>query len=218
VSAVVLPARIATLPVDPQRGLPVPWFVAWIDGKPDFRVVDKGKFDEAIKFKRCWVCGQQLGRNVTFPLGPMCGITRTTAEPPCHRECAVYSAEACPFLTKTQMHRRDKGLPEGAVEPPGVFLRRNPGVTLLWTCREFTFFRDRRQGITMSRGGTLIRVGEPTEVLWYCQGRAATRAEVDASVESGLPLLGAEEEGPAAVAELGRLLEVARKLMPAVAP
>jgi len=31
------------LPIDPDRGYPVPWFVAWVNGKPDFRVIGVGK-------------------------------------------------------------------------------------------------------------------------------------------------------------------------------
>jgi hypothetical protein len=31
-----LPLRMRGLPLD-ERGYPVPWFVAWIDGKPEFR-------------------------------------------------------------------------------------------------------------------------------------------------------------------------------------
>jgi hypothetical protein len=34
-----MPARFARLPAD-ERGYPVPKFVEWIDGKPDFRCVD----------------------------------------------------------------------------------------------------------------------------------------------------------------------------------
>ena len=34
-----LPARLHFLPVD-ERGYPVPWFVAWRDGKPEFRAME----------------------------------------------------------------------------------------------------------------------------------------------------------------------------------
>ena len=33
-----LPRRFLGLPID-DRGYPVPWFVHWVDGKPDFRLV-----------------------------------------------------------------------------------------------------------------------------------------------------------------------------------
>src|SRR5437763_12378791 len=78
-----LPDRIAALPV--FRGYPVPWFVAYPngpEGEPEFRTFDPKKWIAAVQEKRCWVCGQQLGAYLAFVLGPMCGITRTTSEPP----------------------------------------------------------------------------------------------------------------------------------------
>jgi hypothetical protein len=66
----------------------VPWFVAWFDGKPEFRAMDGLKWIRAVREHLCWVCGGRLGVWQTFVLGPMCGINRTTVEPPCHLECA----------------------------------------------------------------------------------------------------------------------------------
>jgi len=93
-----LPSRMQTLKLD-HRGYPVPWFVAWIDGKPDFRVMDGKKMNQAVRFKKCWVCGSPLGRRFTFCIGPMCAINRTIGEPPSHHECVDFSARACPFLS-----------------------------------------------------------------------------------------------------------------------
>jgi len=213
-----IPDRIKRLPIDPQRGLPVPWFVAWIDGKPDFRVIDDGKFVDAVKFKRCWVCGQEMGRNCSFVLGPMCAVTRTSPEPPSHHDCAVYSAVTCPFLSIPDMRRREKGLPVGHVPAPGCGIKRNPGVALVWTTRSWKLIR----GQTADGGGNpgvLVSVGDPSETLWFCEGRAATRAEIDASMESGLPLLYDADRGrpqeAEAHAELARMVEDARKYLPA---
>lgn len=203
-----VPERMQRLPRDPRRGIPVPWFVAWIDGQPDYRVIGPGKLALGIRFGHCWLCGYPIGRNGSFVIGPMCSVTRTNSEPPSHRDCAIYAAVTCPFLTRPAMRRREKGLPEDAVEPAGVGLRRNPGVVAVWSTRKWSLFSD-------CRGGTLVKMGDPTEVLWYAEGRAATRAEVEASIESGLPLLEADKEGPAAAAELGRLVDVARRYLPA---
>lgn len=192
-----LPARIAALPV--LRGYPVPWFVAQVDGQYDFRVADAEKRSRAVREQLCWVCGQQLGAYFCFVLGPMCGINRTTAEPPCHRECATWSAINCPFLTRPQMVRRDADLPAEARNPGGTAILRNPGVTLLWITKSFRpFVTDKRTG------EWLIGIGEPEEVEWYARGRRATRDEAMASVRSGLPALFdlAEQEGRSAVAEL----------------
>lgn len=175
------PPRIAALPVD-HRGYPVPYFVAWVDGVPDHRVRDEPKVYAAIRDQRCWICGQTLGRYLTFVLGPMCAVNRVSSEPPAHRECALYSAQACPLLTRPHAHRREAGLPEEATPPPGLMIRRNPGVVLLWTTRAYRLER--------TGPGVLFRlVGEPTATQWLCEGRTATRAEVLASIDSGLPLL-----------------------------
>lgn len=179
-----LPPRLQRLPVD-DRGYPVPWFVAWIDGKPEFRVADSEKFQRAIQERRCWVCGDVLGAHLTFVLGPMCGINRTTAEPPCHRECAEWSARNCPFLSRPQMVRREDDVINNELlqaNAPGCALTRNPGVTLLWTTKTFRFFSD-------GKGKRLIHFGPAEHVSWYAHGRSATRDEVIASVDSGLPAL-----------------------------
>src|SRR4051812_16900869 len=64
-----MPARIKRLRVD-HRGYPVPYFVAWINGRPDHRVVDGSKLWPAMNDRRCWICGQRLGANLAFALGP----------------------------------------------------------------------------------------------------------------------------------------------------
>jgi hypothetical protein len=197
-----MPIRIAALPR--FRGYPVPWFVAYPngpEGDPEFRVADGAKWMRAVKERICWVCGRHLGSWLAFVLGPMCGITRTTSEPACHRECAEWSMRNCPFLTRPQAVRRTVNLPAGTVDPPGHPLDRNPGVTLLWMTRDYTLFHAADDEFRL-----LIRVGDPVEVRCLMEGRRATRKEVDESIAGGLPKLMAlaEEEGAEAVAELER--------------
>jgi hypothetical protein len=183
----------------------VPWFVAWEDGVPDFRVVAPGNIRDAVRFGLCWVCGQPAGQYKAFVLGPMCAVNRVSSEPPSHRDCAVYSATHCPFLATPGMRRREPGGPAGTRPPPGLMITRNPGVALVWVTRSYRLQR--------VPGGVLFEIGDPLEVLWFAQGRPATRAEVDASIETGLPALReqAERDGPGAT----RLLDAA---VAAVAP
>jgi hypothetical protein len=181
-----LPERMRDLPID-ERGFPVPWFVAWHDGNPEFRAMDGEKFRRALREKLCWVCGKRLGVNVVFVAGPMCGINRTSAEPPNHYECALWSAKNCPFLSNPRQVRREDNEFNGlrfAEEGPGLPIARNPGVAMLWKTRQFETLRARREDKT-----PLIQMGEPDAVEWYACGRPATRAEVLASIESGLPNL-----------------------------
>jgi hypothetical protein len=202
-----IPKRMADLPQD-KHGRPVPWFVAWIDGQPDFRVIAPGKIKDALRFGQCWLCGGVLGGWKAFVIGPMCSVNRVSAEPPCHRDCAAYAAQACPFLATPRMVRRENRMPEGTTMPAGTMIRRNPGATLVWVTKTFTTFR--------AQGGVLFEVGPPEEIRWFAEGRTATRAEVVAAMESGLPLLRveAEAESPAAVRELEAMYATALKLLP----
>jgi hypothetical protein len=209
-----LPVRLRGLPVD-ARGYPVPWFVAWIDGPdgpetvPEFRAMDRRKFVRAVEQRLCWVCGQSLGRWLAFVIGPMCAITRTTSEPPCHRECAEWSVRNCPFLGNPQMVRREDHLPADA-ETTGLMIHRNPGVTCLWITRGYELFDD-------GHGKALITVGAAEAVTWWREGRAASRDEVEESVASGMPnlLAVARTEGKFAIDELGRQMDRMRTWLPA---
>lgn len=203
-----LPARWLTRPLD-HRGYPVPWFVAWVNGRPDFRIIDSDKLPIAIKQRRCWCCGEILGKFLSFCLGPMCAITRTIGEPPSHRECIEWSARACPWLSLPKAKRREHNVPDGSTFSE-FGLRRNPGVVLVWTTRSYTTFRD-------GQGGLLFSVGDPLELSWICEGRTATRAEIMESITTGLPHLEAIAlaEGVDAYQQLEKQkLEVIEKLVP----
>lgn len=204
-----MPERIKRLPISP-KGFPVPWFVAFINGVPDFRVVAEGKIVEAVKKNKCWTCGEPLGVYKAMILGPMCAINRTISEPPSHKECAIYSAVACPFLSNPKMRRNACSLPEGTKDAAGNGIKRNPGAVAVWITKEFRPFK--------AHNGILFTFSDPEEVLWFAEGRTATREEVEASIYSGLPLLEADAvaEGPKALAALrSRTLE-AMKYLPAV--
>lgn len=206
-----LPQRMAELPRD-KHGRPVPWFVVWINGVPDFRVVGPGKLDRALKHGLCWVCGRGFsgGEDRAWLIGPMCVVNRTTAEPPCHLDCATWSARCCPFLATPSMTRRDRHIPEGVENPAGVMIRRNPGASVVWVTgyRAWKAERDGR--------GFLFRLGPAKRALWFAEGREATRGEVLASIDSGLPILRemAETDGPEAVAELERMHAAALACIP----
>jgi hypothetical protein len=204
-----LPSRMQTLPID-DRGYVVPWFVDWIDGKPEFRAMDLTKWIRAVKEKLCWVCGERLGRYMTFVAGPMCGINRTSSEPPCHLECARWSARNCPFLNNSNAIRREDSEINAASNcVGGIALRRNPGVSMLWTTNNYSIFDDQR-------GGWLVHMGEPSSVEWYAEGKIATREQVMASIESGFPALAElalKQEG--AMAYLSECRQKFEKYIPA---
>jgi hypothetical protein len=203
-----MPSRMRHLPIS-NEGYPIPFFVPYYDGKPEFRGFDPDKMRVCVRHQRCWLCGEQLGRFLVFTIGPMCAVNRVSAEPPSHYDCSHYAAEACPFLSQPRMRRNEKDMPEH-LEPGGIMLRRNPGVTLLWVTRHYKPFKD-------GQGGVLFNVGDPHRVEFYAEGRKATHDEIMASIDSGMPTLRkmAERDGGDAIAELEQMYSKAMELMPA---
>jgi hypothetical protein len=219
-----IPDRIKRLPVD--RGYPVPWFVTWLDengervprgqGTPEFRVMDEEALKDAIQFKLCWVCGQKLGAFRAFTIGPMCTVNLSTAEPPSHLECAVFSAKACPFLSKPNSRRRENDLPAEALNPVGVSIPRNPEVTCIWVTKGFSIRRvPRIRDGEITGIGIMFGLGAPEETKWFHSGREATREEVIKAIKSGEPALREYADGPIAHKSLDTLIKNAMERIPA---
>ena len=206
-----LPDSMAALPHD-SRGFPVPKFVAWIDGEPDFRVIKSGWIGKCIRENLCWLCGCKMGQRKWFVIGPMCAITRVTSEPPCHRLCAEFAVKNCPFLTKPLAKRNERGM-EGMVPPAGKPIFRNPGVSCVWESERYRLFDD-------GEGRQLIDVGDPRGATFWREGRKASQEEVLESVRTGMRYLQAEatEKGPMAMVELVRMVEDFRRWLDRVLP
>lgn len=181
------PTRMRRLPQD-SAGRPVPYFVAWVDGKPDFRVMDGKKRVRAHVDKLCFTCGQPLLKHLktqspagTFVVGPMCVVNLVSAEPPSHHDCAVWSAQACPFLTNADKDRRRSNMPEGAENPAGIMIERNPGVCALVESHRWFVMPD-------DHGGMLFRF-RAEAVTWMAGGRTATTGQIMESMETGIMAL-----------------------------
>lgn len=201
-----LPRRMRNLPVD-KRGFPTPAFVQWFDGgqpvrpgvgEPDFRVVDPVHIQGCVTRKLCWICGQPLGSKMLFVVGPMCCVNRLSAEPPCHVDCATFAALNCPFLARPLAKRNDRTPMPGETRVIGDMIEHNPGATALWCTRAY--------GTIARKNGWMFEMGDPEWITFYAQGRLATRAEVDASIDKGLPLLlaVAERIGPVEVSNINQ--------------
>lgn len=207
-----LPDRVKALPVGPN-GYPVPYFVTWVGDKPDFRAADGRAFARCVKQRLCWVCGQSLGYltdEVAFVCGPIAASNKISSEPPSHVECAEFACRACPFLVRPHAKRRpgfDDELEEHRSAPSGLHIEGNPGVSAVWVTRWYSM-------LNLGKGGVLLKMGDPERVSWFCQGRAATRAEVERGVEVGLPAVVATATGPGDREALESRLRVLRNLMP----
>jgi hypothetical protein len=55
------PSRMKVLKLD-ERGFPVPWFVHWEDGKPDFRIISPGKLWTAYSLVPAAVAERRMAR------------------------------------------------------------------------------------------------------------------------------------------------------------
>jgi hypothetical protein len=214
IARIEAPARIRRLNVD-HRGFPVPWFVAWIDGVADHRIIDAGKMEPAIRHRLCWTCGEPLGQTYAFTIGPMCAVNRVISEPPSHRECAEYAVAACPFLSRPEAHRRTAGMPDAVLTlAAGDGLKRNPGVICLWVTRSYKPFRVPTS--SHANRGILFDLGEPIETVWYAEGRHASHMEVVSSLYSGLSALieRARADGRQAEDALAAMVSAALPLLP----
>lgn len=206
-----MPSRVASLPRSPL-GFPIPYFAEEVNGERDFRVVSSVKMAHAVRNDLCWVCGGKLGKFKAFVIGPMCGINRTISDPPSHRDCAIFSAKNCPFLSRPLAKRRTDSLPEDGQDAAGFGLKRNPGAVGVWITRSYRPFK-----AFAGKIGVLFRMGDPEEILWFVEGREATREEVQHSIDTGLPLLWqlAEMDGSEAKIELQQSIDRFTPLLPA---
>ena len=93
IATLEMPDRFKRLPIS-DEGYPIPYFVGWVDGKPDFRLADPEKMAICYRHRRCWLCGEQLGKFMAFVLGPMCAVNRTA--PSRHRITTARSMPAWP--------------------------------------------------------------------------------------------------------------------------
>jgi len=197
-----------------SAGRPIPFFVGYPDGEtPDFRTMDGPKLRQAIIKDLCWVCGERLLRRYgshygTFVAGPMCLVNLTSAEPPSHHDCALWSARACPFLANPNKVRRETGM-EGLLEnTAGIAIARNPGVTALIECSKWEIWNP--------GNGLLFRMKQVSAVRWLAHGEEASVKQVMESIETGLPALHqmSIEDGHGAEDELKRMVKRALGWVP----
>ena len=178
---------------------------------PNFTAIHPGRIAKAHNNKLCWLCGEKLGTYQCFTVGPMCIVNRVSSEPPSHFECARYATRACPFLVNPRAKRNAKALPDEHVPPAGEMIARNPGVTALYVTKRYSVFK--------AGNGSLFNIGDPVKIEWWCQGRDATSEEINASLNSGLPLLYAacdkDDDPKASRHELEKYIARARLLVPA---
>jgi hypothetical protein len=210
-----LPPGMQRLPIE-HRGFPVPWFVPQVDGEWNFQAVAPERILQAVREKRCWICGLSLYRNLAFVVGPMCVVNETTSEPPSHPACVEFAVKACPFLVRPRMRRAPHN-EERLQSVPGIMLERNPGVSIVWVVRRFSLIRP-----DYGAPGFLFKIagGSTVRISAWTEGRPAKPHEIETSIETGLPYLikaaiedDADAGDHAATEELTRRIVSARSLL-----
>jgi hypothetical protein len=140
IGTLIMPERIKRLPVA-ANGYPIPFFVAIVEGKPDFRVACELKRVRCRRENLCWVCGEPLTWWVGFVGGPLSIKNRHFSDGPMHLECAEFSLRVCPHILNSEAKRRNNNLPTRLKHPGGTDKR--PDYYALHVCRlgkwEFPF-------------------------------------------------------------------------------
>jgi hypothetical protein len=99
-----IPSCLAHL--DTFAGMPVPFIVEYVDGKPDFRKTDLDKLKRCIQFHLCGVCGKKLTLSCYWIGGPGSLISHYFTDHAMHLECAQWASKLCPFLSGRRWHYR----------------------------------------------------------------------------------------------------------------
>lgn len=128
-----MPTSIQHLPLDP-RGYPVPVTVPWASGRPKFASMSSARTLLIARHGLCGICGLALGagepywRNsdaddadifeAVLEAGTdVVGIRSPEAGG--HRECVLFAAMTCPFLSQDASRRTEATDGSGATRPKG---------------------------------------------------------------------------------------------------
>lgn len=137
-------------------GLPVPEIVEWVNGKPDFRLVDPKKWLFHYQHKLCAICGKKLSLSCYWVGGALSKNNHYFTDGPMHELCAKESIKLCPFLNGTRLDYRGD-LPHDEIQvvdgrPEKMYLLRGytSAITikvigtspLLWAGKELAVVRE----------------------------------------------------------------------------
>ncbi len=151
---VVIPPFLKHLKVHDKTGYPIPFFVAYRDGIPDFRLLDQQKQLYCVDQKLCAICGKKLIKDAYYFIsGPMGFANKISTDPAMHQECAIYSLETCPHLHFEKAQRRETGIEDLHKEGQAdLHILDKPNVMIMAKARHFDKFPNPAQ-----RGAWLIR-------------------------------------------------------------
>lgn len=102
-----IPKELSHLKID-KRGYPIPYFVSWVNGEPEFRYMDHKRLMMIIEKKLCHICGIKLPKDYFYFIsGPVGLQNKVSSDAAMHRICAEFSLKACPHLYLQKAERRE---------------------------------------------------------------------------------------------------------------
>jgi hypothetical protein len=124
-------------------GYPVPFVQMWIDGKPDFRVIDPEKSTRCVRQKLCAICGVKLGEFCYFIGGDLCKQNHLFTDPAMHGPCAEFATRACAFLPGRKAEYSDRPVDVSVVRVEQMAASVRPRNMYVFTTRtkEFKFVK-----------------------------------------------------------------------------
>jgi len=123
--------RLAARPVDPRRGLPIPYVNVEDDGSINFAAVNGGRVLECVRRRLCGLCGQPQDFLMAFVGGPGGFQARMYTDPPGHVDCMRSALDLCPYLDIERHQRR--GLTEITAAPGFADMEKTQPVILAVT-------------------------------------------------------------------------------------
>ena len=108
----IVPKLMQDLQID-ERGYPIPYFVPFVNGKPNFKYQDAKKKEICRKYMKCHICGNRLfDKSFWFICGPLGYLNHVSSDEAMHEDCARFSMKYCPHLVNLKAERK---VTEGAL-------------------------------------------------------------------------------------------------------
>ncbi len=124
---IAIPKELAHLKVD-HRGYPIPFFVSYQNGVPEFRFLNITKQHFILENKLCGICGKKLNKDYSYVIsGPKGYENKISSDSAMHRVCAEFSLQACPHLYLEKAERRtNDDLGKAIAAKPSIVIMDKP--------------------------------------------------------------------------------------------
>lgn len=132
-----IPMAMATRPIDPRRGLPIPFINETDDGAVEFAAIQSHKVLACARGHLCGICGNPLGYWMAFIGGPRSASTRAYLDPPSHPECGIYAMNRCPHIARREHQRAPAHRIGPDVITPAEMTEDKPSHWVMGLCRGF---------------------------------------------------------------------------------